>query len=80
MTKAVAETFTTKDLTKAVKAALVECKNPYAQTYLRAIPLSALEYGKEGIQVQLLYCLSNMQTWRGETARQCKKVMKYFSK
>lgn len=62
----------------AVKTALHECKEPYAQTYLRALPLAAAEYGNRGVIVQLLYALNNMATWRGETARATKATLKAF--
>ena len=64
----------------AVETALRECPSPYAQTYLRALPQSAQEYGAKGVVVQLLYALSNMSTWRGETARAVKATLKAFCK
>lgn len=64
----------------AVRTALKECKDPYAQTYLRALPLAAEEYGKKGVVVQLLYALSNMASWRGETARAVKATLRTFCK
>ena len=73
------------NLNEAIAIAKKECKNPYAQTYLRAIP-EAIEFGgqvstaKDGLRVQLLYCLGNMTTWRGETAREVKKVMNAWIK
>lgn len=60
----------------AVITALKEAKSPYAQTYLRALPLSYNEYGDDGVRVQLLYVLSNLQTYRGENAREIKKIFK----
>jgi len=73
------------ELSKAITTALKECKNPYAQTYLQAIPL-AIEEGiqmgmgaESGLKTQLLYCLSNMAHWRGETAKECKSVIKKYA-
>jgi len=68
------------ELLEAINIAIRECKDPYAQTYLRNIDLAISEYGNEGLKTQLLYCLSNMQDWKGQTAREVKKVFKKFSK
>lgn len=70
----------TEELARAIETARIECKAPYAQAYLQAIPEASVLYGKEGLGVQLLYCLNNMGTWRGETARQTKKVFKKWAK
>jgi len=71
---------------QAIQIAKNECKDPYAQTYLKAIP-KAIELGgamenataKQGLKTQLLYALSNMSYWRGQNARECKKVLKKFA-
>jgi hypothetical protein len=68
------------ELRTAIETALRECKDPYAQTYLQALPRSYEEYGEYGVGVQLLYCLNNMSTWRGETARETKKIFKKWAK
>jgi hypothetical protein len=70
----------TKELTinEAIELAIKECKDGYAQTYLRALDQAFEEDGLNGFKHQLLYCLSNMGTWRGETARTVKKVMKAY--
>lgn len=67
-------------LKEAIEAAKRECKDPYAQAYLGALPEAEKLYGGEGMRVQLLYCLNNMQTWHGETARQVKVVFKEHAK
>ncbi len=61
---------------EAVETALVEVKDPYARAYLNALGLAETEYSNHGLKVQLLYCLSNMQHYRGETARTVKRVFK----
>lgn len=33
------------------------------------------ECGEEGVKTQILYILSNLATWRGETAREVKKFL-----
>ncbi len=68
------------ELKQAVITALSECKDSYAQTYLKALPLSFDEHGDKGVGIQLLYCLNNMQTWRGESARETKKIFKKWAK
>jgi len=68
------------ELKNAIETAQRECKDPYAQTYLNSIPQAIKEYGDRGFGVQLLYCLNNMQTWRGEIARETKKVFKKWAK
>ena len=69
-----------KDFQWALETAWKECKDPYAQTYLRAMERSAVEYGKHGVSVQILYALSNMQSWRGETAKKVKAIFKETQK
>lgn len=64
----------------AIAIAKQECKDPYAQTYLRAIPKSIELFGTEGFVTQILYAKANMQTWRGETARQVKQVITSYLK
>lgn len=64
----------------AVETAMRECKDPFAQTYLKALPLAATEYGSKGTIVQLLYALNNMGTWKGESARATKATLRAFCK
>jgi len=71
---------------EAIKTAKKECNNPCAQSYLQAIP-EAIEFGgnlggeaEHSFKVQILYALSNMTYWRGETAKEVKKVLKEFTK
>jgi len=61
---------------EAVETALAEVKDPYAQAYLNGLGLAVAEYSDSGLKTQLLYCLSNMQHYRGETARAVKKAFK----
>lgn len=66
---------------QAIKIAKEECKNEYAQSYLNAIP-EAIEYRNgeavNGLKVQLLYALNNMRSWRGEKAREVKRILKEY--
>lgn len=65
-----------QSLVSAIVTAKSECKDPYAQAYLDAIDQSMCYYGNDGLKTQLLYILNNMQYWRGDAARQVKKVFK----
>ena len=68
-------------LMDALKVAKNECKDPYALSYLHHVDDQIYhQYGNHGIAVQLLYCLNNMQSWKGEEAREIKKVLKMYSK
>lgn len=69
-----------QELADAVEVARKEVKNPYGQSYLRALPTAAEEYGAEGVAVQLLYVLNNITTWRGEEARRVKGVFRDYLK
>jgi len=66
----------TKELFNSIRIAKEECKDNYALAYLNAINESGTLYGNNGIKTQLLYCLNNMQYWKGEKAREVKKVFK----
>jgi hypothetical protein len=68
------------NLNEAIKTAKKECKNPYAQTYLQAIPEAIEMFGTDGFDVQLLYALSNMNTWKGESAKNTKTIIKAYLK
>ena len=48
----------------------------YAQTYAQG-GLN-LDVKGETLKVQVLYVLNNLQYWRGDEARRCKKVLKEF--
>lgn len=74
------------NIDEAIKIAKKECKNEYALAYLDAIP-EAIELGAQmgvgathGLDVQVLYAYSNMQYWRGQTAREVKAVIKDYLK
>ena len=71
---------------EAIKTAKKGCNNPYAQAYLQAIP-EAIELGgnlggeaENSLKVQILYAVSNMAYWRGEPAKEVKKVLREFTK
>lgn len=67
---------------EAIQIAKEECKNRYALSYLNAIP-EAIEYrdgeAVQALRVQLFYALNNMKSWRGEKAKEVKKVLYKFA-
>jgi len=65
---------------QAIAVAKRDCRDPYAQAYLRAIPDAIELGGTDGFESQLLYALNNMRSWCGETARVAKQVMRQFVK
>lgn len=65
---------------EAIKVAKENCKDPAALAYLHGIRDSVLDFGTEGLRTQLLYFLTNTCFWRGELAREVKKVMRAFIK
>jgi len=65
---------------EAIRIAKAEVKDPYARSYLSAIPDSIEKYGSDGFRTQLLYVLNNMKTWRGDRAREVKKVLLSYAK
>ena len=67
-------------LDTALQIAYNECNNPYAKTYLQAMPQARAEYGEQGVKTQILYALNNMSGWRGETARSIKKILRAAAK
>ena len=60
----------------AIDIARKQCKNQYAQVHLQAINRMGIALGPEGIKVQLLYVLHNMRGWRGQVARETKKIFR----
>ncbi len=54
----------------------------YAAAYLREIDRAGLfsQNYIDGFKTQILYVLSNLGGWRGEEARQSKKILKDYTK
>lgn len=63
------------ELWEAVAKALCYCKDHYAQTYLAALSLMS---SPEAVRMQLFYTLGNMRHWRGEEAREVKRVFREY--
>ena len=64
---------------EAIKLAKELCPNPYALSYLDATAKAIELEGVRALKVQLLYALNNMQGWRGQTAREVKKVLRTYA-
>ena len=60
-------------LERAIKTG--KLKNPHAISYFNAFWMCQTQHE---FAVQVLYVLSNLQSWRGEEAREAKKVMKQY--
>lgn len=61
----------------ACRMVLKSAKDPYAKAYADAgLGLS----GAEEIQVQCLYILNNLASWRGDEARATKEIFRAISK
>lgn len=73
------------DLLEALDKAMKNDKRGYASAYIKAIP-DAAEEGEQfpghtptsAVQFQLVYVLSNLQYWKGEEAKEAKKVIKAY--
>lgn len=64
---------------QALEIAIEEVKDTYAQFYLSEVQsmlTTSYGYTENDWNTQLMYCLSNMQQYRGETARQVKKAFR----
>ena len=64
------------ELNEAVKAVLDECPNQYAKSYASGMVEARLMYGKAGEKSQILYILENIKGWRGERAKEVRKILK----
>ena len=57
--------------------------DPYAQSYAHAMTQALDEFGEthglQSIKTQVLYMLGNMAKWKGEEARESKKILKKWA-
>ena len=72
-------TAVTMTVDQAIAVALKECKNPYALAYLQSMAQAEAEGGEHGKKVQVMYAVSNMAGWRGDVAREVKKVLRAYA-
>lgn len=69
-----------KTIKDAIKLVQQHAPSPYARAYADAAMQASLEFGMQGLKVQVLHILSNLSTWRGDLARETKKFMKAWTK
>ena len=77
-----ADTSIIKDVefNRYLQIAIDNCKNPYALSYLTHMIEAWSEYGNEGVKMQLMYALNNMEGWRGSVAKETKEYFKMIIK
>jgi len=51
--------------------------NPYAQTYIKALPDAEREYGEEGVKAQINYIFCNIRAKKGLQQQIKKELLKY---
>ena len=69
-----------KTIKEAIKSLKDNCKDEYAQAYLKALPEVIEEDGKNGLVSQMRYVLANTQRWKGPEASQVKKFVNSWIK
>lgn len=70
-----------KEVIDALRAAMLgAAANPYALTYAHAMTKSFNGYGVDGVKHQVMYMLGNLAAWKGDEAREAKKVLKKWTK
>ena len=67
------------DLNEAIQIMKKDVTDAYAKKYLEDLP-DAIEYGTEGLIVQLLYILENCKTWKGTKAKKVKDFVRKWIK
>ena len=65
-------------LVKALRLLMSDCSNGYAKTYARAMLRDGNWMTEDERRTQIQYILSNTGGWRGETAREVKKVLRAY--
>lgn len=64
-------------LRKAIEEAAVD---PYALSYAHGMTKSFNQYGVDGVKMQVMYLLNNLSKWKGEDARNAKKILNKWTK
>jgi len=78
---ALAKANVEKEVIDALRAAMTSAStNTYAMTYAHAMTMSYDRYGIDGVKTQVMYMLNNMASWKGEEARNAKKILKKWYK
>jgi hypothetical protein len=69
-----------EEVRQAITAAMKNSDvDPYAQSYAHSMTDSYEEYQLNGIKTQVLYMLGNMSKWKGDEARDAKKLLKKWA-
>ena len=68
-----------EEVKEALKV-IIENQNSKALNYCVNYAKAALFMDEEELKCQILYVLANMTHWRGEQAKQVRKVLKNFIK
>lgn len=78
---ALAKAGVEKGVIDALRAAMAAAStNTFAMTYAHAMTMSFDRYGIDGVKTQVMYMLNNMASWKGEEARESKKILKKWIK
>lgn len=64
---------------EALRVAMESITSGPAYAYASHMEQAFAEYGLEGVKYQVMYMLINAGSWKGESARLCKKVLKKWS-
>ena len=67
------------DVVEALRLAMENLASGPGGAYAGAMETAFTEYGIEGVKHQVMYMLINAGSWKGESARLCKKVLKKWS-
>ena len=68
-----------QNVVEALRVAMDSITSGAAFAYARAMEQAFAEYGLRGVKHQVMYMLLNAGSWKGESARLCKKVLKKWS-
>ena len=68
-----------ENVIEALRVAMESITSGPAYAYAHAMERSFAEYGIEGVKYQVMYMLTNAGSWKGESARICKKILKKWS-
>ena len=78
---ALAKANVEKDVIDALRRAMAAAStNTYAMSYAHAMTKSFDQFGIDGVKFQVMYMLNNMGSWKGEEARNAKKILKKWIK
>jgi len=66
-----------KEVIDAIRASMLGAAvDPYALSYAHRVTTAYDIYGVEGVKMQVAYILINAAKWKGEEARNAKKLLK----